>query len=501
MLRLRFRVASLLWRHRDSILASGNTTQNCEMAETAATGESVTLAGETATFASLGVCEPLCDACSALGWKAPTAIQREALPYALESKDIIGLAETGSGKTGAFALPILQGLLESRQRLYACILAPTRELAVQIAEQIDALGSGIGVRTAVIVGGVDMMSQSIALARKPHIVIGTPGRLVDHLENTKGFSLRSIKFLVLDEADRMLSMDFEEAINKILQSIPKDRHTYLYSATMTSKVAKLQRASLRSPVKVEVSTKYQTVKSLVQQYLFIPARYKEVYFTYLLSELTGQTVIAFLGTCASVQRLTLMLKNLGFQAVCLHGQMSQAKRLAALNRFKSGGAPILLATDVASRGLDIPSVDVVLNVDVPANGKDYVHRVGRTARAGRSGRAVTFVTQYDIELYQRIEALIGKRLEECKVDEESALVLLDRVSEAQRMAAIEMREMASKAKSHGVRGRKRARAFEDEADADEGSSAAAVIDASEARRKKLAVAFSRNKKSARKTTG
>ena len=392
------------------------------------------------TFASLGVCAPLCEAAAALGWKAPSRIQVESIPYALAGRDVIGLAETGSGKTGAFVIPILQRLLETPRRLFAVVLAPTRELAFQIGEQCDALGSGIGLKTAVLVGGVDMVTQAIALAKRPHIVLATPGRLVDHLENTKGFSLRSIGFLVLDEADRMLSLDFEEAINTILAAIPRERTTFLFSATMTSKVAKLQRASLRDPVRVEVSSKYGTVSTLVQQYLFIPAKHKETYLAYVLHEFGGQSAMVFTSTCAAAQRTAITLSNLGFPAVCLHGQMSQSKRLGALNKFKAGSRTILVATDVASRGLDIPSVDVVLNYDVPSNGKDYVHRVGRTARAGRAGRALTFVTQYDVELYQRIEHLLGTKLEAFPASEDAALLLSARVGEAARLAATEMRE-------------------------------------------------------------
>ena len=240
------------------------------------------------TFKDLGVCDVLCESIAEMKWDKPTPIQRETLRQAFQDRDIIGLAETGSGKTGAFAIPVIQRLIENPQRLFALVLTPTRELAFQIGEQFEALGATIGLKTAVVVGGVDMVQQSIALAKRPHVIIGTPGRLVDHLENTKvqkaagmlwaqGFNLRTIKFLIMDEADRMLSLDFEEEINKILevylyaqevyraQVMPRDRHTYLFSATMTKKVAKLQKASLQNPVKVQVSSKYQTVKTLVQQ--------------------------------------------------------------------------------------------------------------------------------------------------------------------------------------------------------------------------------------------
>ena len=364
-------------------------------------------------------------------------------------QDVIGLAQTGSGKTGAFALPILQALLDKPQALFTLVLSPTRELAIQISEQFEALGAGIGVKCAVLVGGIDMMAQAIALAKRPHVVVGTPGRVVDHLTNTKGFSRNALQHLVLDEADRLLNMDFEQEIDQILKVIPKDRRTQLFSATMTNKVAKLQRACLRNPAKVEVASKYSTVDTLRQQYLFVPAKYKDCYLIYLLTELAGCTGMIFTRTCDNTRRIALMLRNLGFGAVPIHGQMSQPKRLAALNKFKAGERALLVATDVASRGLDIPSVDVVINYDVPTNSKDYVHRVGRTARAGRSGRAVTLVTQYDVELIQKIEALVGVQLELYPSEEASVLVLLERVSEAQRISTMQMKETDSKKKDGG----------------------------------------------------
>lgn len=401
------------------------------------------------SFSELGVTGVLCEACEELGWKTPTKIQKEALPIAFEGRDIIGLAETGSGKTGAFALPILQGLLASPSGLFALILTPTRELAFQISEQFEALGSSIGIKCAVLVGGMDMVSQAIILAKKPHIIIATPGRLVDHLENTKGFNLRCVKYLVMDEADRILNMDFEAEVDKILKVMPRERTTYLYSATMTKKVQKLQRASLRNPVRVEVSSKYQTVDKLLQSYIFIPSNYKDCYLVSILNDLSGNSFMVFCGTCNNVQRTTLLLRNLGLNAIPLHGQMSQVKRLGALDKFKAKTRSILIATDVASRGLDIPHVDVVVNFDIPTHSKDYIHRVGRTARAGRSGRSITFVTQYDVELFQRIETLIGKKLSLYPTVEEEVMALMERVSEAQRYAKMETRYTDEKKKGKG----------------------------------------------------
>ncbi|WWC71981.1 ATP-dependent rRNA helicase RRP3 [Kwoniella pini CBS 10737] len=395
------------------------------------------------TFEDLGISKELCEACKSLGFKKPTDIQIESIPSALEGKDIIGLAQTGSGKTAAFSLPILQSLWENPQPFFALVMAPTRELAYQIAQQVTALGSGIGVRAATIVGGMDMMSQSIALSKRPHVIVATPGRLMDHLENTKGFSLKNLKYLVLDEADRLLDMDFGPIIDKILKVIPKERNTYLFSATMTTKVAKLQRASLNKPVRVEVSSKYSTVETLLQHYLLLPLKSKDSHLIYLTNELSSSSMIIFTRTVNDSQRLSIILRRLGFPAIPLHGQMSQSMRLASLNKFKSGGRSILVATDVASRGLDIPLVDLVINYDMPTNSKDYVHRVGRTARAGRSGKSITLVTQYDVEILQRIESHIGKKMKSFQVDKESINLLNDTVNKANREAALELRELGT----------------------------------------------------------
>lgn len=241
------------------------------------------------TFADLGVREELCDACEQLKFTHPTPIQTQAIPLALEGRDVIGLAETGSGKTAAFVLPILQALLEKPQGLFGLILAPTRELAYQISQQVDALGSIINVKCATLVGGMDMVPQAIALSKRPHIVVATPGRLLDHLENTKGFSLRYLKYMVLDEADRLLDLDFGPVLDKILKVLPRDgRHTYLFSATMSSKVESLQRAALQNPVRVSISSSsHQVVSTLLQRYFFLPHKHKDLYLIHLLNENIG----------------------------------------------------------------------------------------------------------------------------------------------------------------------------------------------------------------------
>jgi ATP-dependent RNA helicase DDX47/RRP3 len=289
---------------------------------------------------------------------------------------------------------------------------------------------------------MDMVSQSIDLGKKPHIIVATPGRLLDHLENTKGFSLRSLRYLVMDEADRLLDLDFGPILDKILKVLPRERRTYLFSATMSSKVESLQRASLRDPLRVSISSnKYQTVSTLLQSWILVPHANKDVYLIYLINEFAGQSAIIFTRTVNETQRIAILLRTLGFGAIPLHGQLSQSSRLGALNKFRAGSREILVATDVAARGLDIPSVDVVLNYDLPDDSKTYIHRVGRTARAGKSGHAISLVTQYDAEIWLRIEAALGKKLKQDSPEKDEIMVFKPRVEEAQRHAKNEMKNL------------------------------------------------------------
>jgi ATP-dependent RNA helicase DDX47/RRP3 len=405
------------------------------------------------TFESFDIHPSILKELKNLNYQYPTKIQRETFPYSLNNKDIIGLAETGSGKTLSFILPMVQALLKKKQPYFGLILSPTRELCLQIQEHINALARGLDITSCVIVGGLDLMAQAVALVnKKPNIIVATPGRMLHHLENTKGFNLSSLGMLVLDEADKLLSMNFEDALDKILSCLPKKRNTFLFSATMTNKVNKLQRASLRNPVKVEVSaSKHQTVSTLTQNYIFLPHKFKEAYLTELINLNLGKSCIVFVSTCKGVIRTVLFLRNLGFDCVPIHGQMTQVKRINALSKFKSNQKSILVATDVASRGLDIPTVDLVLNYDIPNNPKDYVHRVGRTARAGRAGLAVSVVTQYEVELFQKIEHAIEKKMTSYEISEAQVLKINSRVQEALKIADFELKGMLKKKK--GKRGR------------------------------------------------
>jgi ATP-dependent RNA helicase DDX47/RRP3 len=414
------------------------------------------------TFRELGIVETLCEACQHIGYEIPTSIQSQAIPLALQGRDIIGVAETGSGKTAAFVLPILQALLSSPQSFHSLIIAPTRELAQQIVHVVEALGSIIAVKCVLLIGGVDVVSQAIGLGKKPHVLVATPGRLLDHLENTKGFSLRNLKYLVLDEADRLLDLDFGPIIDRILKTLPK-RITFLFSATLSSKVESLQRACLSDPIRVSTSSNRQTVSTLLQSYMFVPQKQKDVHLIHFLNARAGQTMIIFTRTVNETQRLSYLLRALGFSAIPIHGQLTQSMRLGALNKFRSGSRNILLATDVAARGLDIPSVDIVINFDLPSDSATYIHRVGRTARAGKSGTAISFVTQYDVETWLRIENALNMKLQDVKPDKAEVMMFLDRVGDAQRIATSEMK--AFHEKRNEARGPKRKR---DTMDEDEG---------------------------------
>lgn len=408
------------------------------------------------SFDDLDLVPEITQACKNLNFTKMTPIQAKSIPPALAGSDIIGLAQTGSGKTAAFAIPILNSLWHDQQPYYACILAPTRELAQQIKETFDSLGSLMGLRTTCIVGGMNMMDQARDLMRKPHVIIATPGRLMDHLENTKGFSLRKLKFLVMDEADRLLDMEFGPVLDRILKIIPtQGRTTYLFSATMTSKIDKLQRASLTNPVKCAVSNKYQTVDTLVQSLMVVPSGLKNAFLIYLLNEYYGKSTIIFTRTKANAERISALCNLLEFNATALHGDLNQNQRTGALDLFKAGKKSILVATDVAARGLDIPSVDIVVNYDIPVDSKSYIHRVGRTARAGRSGKSVSLVSQYDLELILRIEEVLGKKLPKEDADKNSIMALRDTVDKANGEVIMELnrRNKEKIAKGKGRRGR------------------------------------------------
>ncbi|XP_057753755.1 DEAD-box ATP-dependent RNA helicase 36 [Arachis stenosperma] len=407
-----------------------------------AAAASTTTDSSASTFAELGLAEWAVKTCGELGMKRPRRVQSHCIPRVLEGRHVLGIDETGSGKTAAFALPILHRLSEHPFGVFALVVTPTRELAFQLAEQFRALGSCLHLRIAVVVGGMDMLRQTKELAARPHVVIATPGRIKALLENPDiPLVFARTKFLVLDEADRVLDVGFQEELKFIFKCLPENRQNLFFSATTTSNLQKLSERYQDRLYVYEAYEGLKTVETLKQQAMFIPKKVKEVYLMHILSKMEDMDIrsaIVFISTCRDCHRLSLMLEVLDLEAAALYSFKSQAQRLEALQRFKSGKVSILLATDVASRGLDIPTVDLVINYDVPRFPRDYVHRVGRTARAGRGGLALSLVTQNDVELVREIEALIERQLEMIEYKENEVLSIMKKVFSAKNVAEMKM---------------------------------------------------------------
>lgn len=363
------------------------------------------------SFGDLNLSRPLIRACSALGYSKPTPIQAACIPLALTGRDICGSAITGSGKTAAFSLPLLERLLYRDKRVsatYVLILVPARELAVQVHSMIERLAQFTDIRAALVVGGLSVNAQAAALRTGPEIVVGTPGRVIDHLRNSQGFGLEDIATLVLDEADRLLEMGFKEEIHEIVKMAPEKRQTLLFSATMTEQVKDLIKLSLRHPVRLAADETSAAPKALTQEVLRLKGKAsvkKEATLLALIARgfrTSGRTII-FFSTKQKAHRAKILfgLADLPL-AVELHGDMTQAARLQSLEDFRTGKAGFLLATDVAARGLDILGVETVINFDAPRNLTGYLHRIGRTARAGTSGRSITFIEDGDRSLLKEV---------------------------------------------------------------------------------------------------
>ena len=407
-----------------------------------------TFGGGEAAFRALGLNQWISNNVVSMGINRPTPVQRGCIPAILQGRDVIGTAQTGTGKTAAFALPILQLLAADPYGIFGMCLTPTRELATQIADQFVAFSAGMTLRCQVILGGEDIRSQAAALVSRPHIVVATPGRLMEHFmyddELAKCFS--KLRCLVLDEADRLLDPGFESELRIIMHNLPTEkRQTLLFSATITRSIAALQEVTMKKAVHFEAFEGLKVVEQCKQEYVFVPSKVKEVYLVHLLNKATTswgvRSVIVFAGTVHTCQLLQETLGLLGVETVALHAVKKQRHRVASLARFKSGEVRILIATDVASRGLDIPTVDMVINHDVPVVPRDYVHRVGRTARAGRGGRAITLVSQYDVALVHQIEELTGVDMTEVPgLEEAEVLKDITKVFAARRGAKMKMSE-------------------------------------------------------------
>jgi ATP-dependent RNA helicase RhlE len=367
-------------------------------------------------FSSLGLNEPLQRGVAALGFTRPTPIQQEALPPALSGRDLLASAVTGSGKTAAFVLPILQRLAERpRGKTRALVLTPTRELAAQIEEHLRVLGRYTRVTSAAIFGGVGMGPQQQALRRGVDVVVATPGRLLDHLREPR-VRFDGLEILVLDEADRMLDMGFLPDVERILRRLPARRQTLFFSATLPPPIVALARGMLSEPVTIAVERTPAPAAGVTQVAYPVPAGRKPALLAELVKRGTIRSVIAFTRTKHRANRLADFLVRSGVPAGRIHGNRSQAQRTQALSGFKAGQFPVLVATDIAARGIDVEALSHVVNFDVPASAEDYVHRVGRTARAAATGDALLFVSPEEESDVRGIERAIGRRLPRLTLD-------------------------------------------------------------------------------------
>ena len=375
-------------------------------------------------FDHLGLIEPLARAVAEEGYQEPTPIQAQAIPHLLKGCDVLGCAQTGTGKTAAFALPVLQHLASQAsgsdrqsehsahsgsRKIRALVLSPTRELVAQIADNFEAYGRHLPLKHLVIFGGVSAQPQIKALSRGVDILLATPGRLLD-LQNQGYIDLSSVDFFVLDEADRMLDMGFIHDIRKVLKCLPQQRQNLLFSATMPPHIVKLASEFLRDPVSVEVSAESTTAETVAQQVMFVDRPNKRRLLAYLLSQEDVEQSIVFTRTKHGANRLVQQLERAGHKAAAIHGNKSQNARTRALNGFRDGSLPTLVATDIAARGIDVPGVSHVFNFDLPNEPESYVHRIGRTGRAGERGLAIAFCDPTEGAYLRLIERLIGKSI-------------------------------------------------------------------------------------------
>ncbi|WP_436019220.1 DEAD/DEAH box helicase [Rhizobacter sp. LjRoot28] len=369
-------------------------------------------------FSTLPLAPMLQRAIADSGYTMATPIQAKAIPLVLAGRDVMGAAQTGTGKTAAFSLPLLQKMLKhetssvspARHPVRALVLAPTRELADQVANNIKAYAKHSKLRVAVVFGGVDMKPQTLELKAGVEVLIATPGRLLDHIE-AKNCVLNQVEYVVLDEADRMLDIGFLPDLQRILSYLPKQRQTLLFSATFSTEIKRLAESYLQDPILVEVARPNATATNVEQRFYSVTTDDKRAAVVKVLADRGIKQAIVFVNSKLGCARLARSLERDGLKTNALHGDKSQDERLKALDAFKKGETDVLVCTDVAARGLDIADLPAVINFDVPFNAEDYVHRIGRTGRAGASGLAVTLVTRDDTRLMGDIEKLIKKKLE------------------------------------------------------------------------------------------
>ena len=360
-------------------------------------------------FAALGLSPALLAALRDVGFEQPMPVQTEAIPVLLSGRDAIVQAHTGTGKTAAFALPILQALVPNGHGPQALVLTPTRELAIQVAEAIHRLGRYLDVRVQALYGGQPIERQLRALRHPVDVIVGTPGRIMDHLRR-ETLRLDQVRVVILDEADEMLDMGFIEDVEWILEHVPRERQTALFSATIPPRIRQLTQRYLRAPVTIAIHPERVTVPSIAQTVYEVAAHAKLEALSRILDYEAPTSAIIFVRTKSGADELAHKLQSLGYAAEAIHGDLSQAMRDRAMQRFRAGQVDLLIATDVAARGLDIPAVSHVINFDIPSDPESYVHRIGRTGRAGATGTAITLIEPRERWLLRTIERAIGQRL-------------------------------------------------------------------------------------------
>lgn len=364
------------------------------------------MTGKKNAFASLGVKESVLEVLSKLGLDTPTPIQEKAIPPALAGQDVVGIAQTGTGKTYAFGIPMLERLSVLKGR--GLIIVPTRELAQQVSDSIIKIGAPFGLRSAVLIGGEVIQKQLFLLRKNPHIVIATPGRLLDHLKR-RTFKLDDVKMIVLDEADMMFDLGFAPQMEEVLKMAPSDRQTMLFSATMPAAIAKLAAKYLKLPISIEVAPQGTTAETVDQEVIIVKSSDRFVCLEDIIKKHKG-SILVFVRTKYGVKEVAKRLASLSHSADEIHSNLSQSRRRTTLEAFRSGKTRILVATDVAARGLDIKGIELVINYNLPDAHADYVHRIGRTGRAGVNGKAISFATPDQLRDIAAIERLINKKL-------------------------------------------------------------------------------------------
>lgn len=397
------------------------------------------------SFSELGIAKDLLKRLDDLHFKIPTPIQHQAIPIAITGEDVIGIAQTGTGKTIAFAVPMIQRLAALKKK--GLVLLPTRELAHQVNETFQKIGGAFSLRTVVLIGGQSIGVQIHSLRSNPNIIIATPGRLIDHL-NQGTVRLDTVAVLVLDEADRMLDMGFEPQIRRILKNVPQERQTMLFSATMPGKISQLANTYMKKPLRVEVAPAGTAAELVEHEVFIVPKEQKTSLLGKLLGEYQG-TVLVFSRTKHGAKKIARVVAGMGHKTSELHSNRSLSQRMEAMKGFRSGKYRVLIATDIAARGIDVTGIEVVINYDLPENSDDYVHRIGRTGRAGKTGKAISFAAPDQRRDIQAIERLIRTRLPITPLPE------LPKKSFEPRVLSTSQYQERAPAQSHGYGRRRR----------------------------------------------